>query len=243
MFSLSRREFLKGSALLAAGAATLSLTEPTLVEAAPAAQNPGGPNDRLNVAVIGIRGRGRDHIQGLAGRHNCRVTHLCDADSATAQAAITYTQKQQGGAAPAFVQDLRRIMENRDIHIVTIATPNHWHALAAIWAMQAGKDVYVEKPVSHNVSEGRRIVEAARRHNRICQAGTQIRSGPGIRQAIQFLHDGRLGRVEVARGLCYKRRDNAMGRVPSVNRTDPPRGLDFNLWLGPAPQRPYQENL
>ncbi len=234
MFSLSRREFLKGSALLATGAATLPLTEPT-IEAAPAAQNPAGPNNRLNVAVIGIRGRGRDHIHGFTHVPNCRVTHLCDADNATAQAAIAYTQKQQPNApAPTFVQDLRRIMENRDIHIVSIATPNHWHALAAIWAMQAGKDVYVEKPVSHNVSEGRRIVQVARRHNKICQAGTQIRSSTGVRQAIEFIRSGKLGQLRVARGLCYKRRDS-IGRVGGDGTV--PASIDYNLWCGPAPQR------
>jgi len=233
MLSLSRREFLKGTALLAAGASTLSLTE-TAVEAAPVQQN-GGPNDRLNVAVIGVRGRGRDHIHGLAGRYNCRVTHLCDADSSTAAAAIAYTQKQQGGAAPTFVQDLRRIMENRDIHIVTIATPNHWHALAAIWAMQAGKDVYVEKPVSHNVSEGRRIVEVARRLNKICQAGTQIRSSRNVLAAIEHVRAGKLGKLRVARGLCYKRRQS-IGRVNGNGTV--PQTIDYNLWCGPAPQRP-----
>jgi predicted dehydrogenase len=145
--------------------------------------------------------------------------------------------------APRVVQDLRRIMDDPSIQIVSIATPNHWHALAAIWAMQAGKDVYVEKPVSHNVSEGRRIVEASRRFNRICQAGTQIRSSTGSRQALEFLRSGRLGEVRVARGLCYKRRDNANGMVASVNPVPKPAELDFDLWTGPAPSRPYQENL
>jgi predicted dehydrogenase len=238
MSSLSRREFLKGSALLAAGAATLSLTE-SVIEAAPAQNPQGGPNDRLNVAVIGIRGRGRSHIAGFGGRNNCRVTHLCDADSSTAADAINYARKQQGGADATFVQDLRRIMENRDIHIVAIATPNHWHALAAIWAMQAGKDVYVEKPVSHNVSEGRRIVEVARRHNKICQAGTQIRSSTNINAAIQLVRSGKLGRLRVARGLCYKRRDT-IGRVNGAGNV--PNTIDYNLWCGPAPQRPPRRN-
>ncbi len=234
MFSLSRREFLKGTALLAAAAASTDLLAPATeaVQAQPAA---GG--DRLNVAVVGIRGRGADHIRGFAGRNNCVVTHVCDVDTSTAQRAIDAVARGQNGQRPTFERDLRRLMENRDIHIISIATPNHWHSLAAIWAMQAGKDVYVEKPVSHNVSEGRRCVEVARRTNRICQTGTQIRSAPGIRQAIEFLRAGRLGQVRVARGLCYKTR-NSIGRTEGPQQV--PATVDYNLWCGPAPQNPLR---
>src|SRR5262249_28585337 len=143
----------------------------------------GEANDQLHVAVIGVRGRGQSHVGGFAGRHNCIVTTICDADEAVIGSAMKSAEKAQG-KAPENVQDLRKVIEDKSIHIVSIATPNHWHALAAIWALQAGKDVYVEKPVSHNVSEGRRIVEAARKYNRICQCGTQSRSGAGMRQAI-----------------------------------------------------------
>lgn len=239
MHFLDRREFLKQSAgltsLISAGYfANDAFAQPTT----PPAQ-PGGANERLNIAVIGVRGRGLDHIGGLAGRHNCRVTHICDVDTAVTGPAIQRVQKGQGGAAPAVVQDLRRIMDNRDIHAVTIATPNHWHSLAAIWAMQAGKHVYVEKPVSHNVWEGRRLVEAARHYNKICQAGTQIRSNPGIRQAIEFIRSGELGRCTVARGLCYKRRDS-IGHVNGPQ--EPPRTMDYNLWCGPAANTPPRRN-
>ena len=236
MFSLSRREFLKGSALLAAAAAGVNLTADT-TDAAPAQATQGNGTDRLNVAIIGVNGRGRDHIRGFLNPDlNCTITHICDADRGVIGPAMTTVERAQR-QRPTYVQDLRRIMENRDIHIVSIATPNHWHALAAIWALQAGKDVYVEKPVSHNVSEGRRIVEAARRHNRMCQAGTQIRSSTGIRPAIEFLRAGRLGRIQVARGLCYKRR-------PTIGRTEGPQALpatvDYNLWCGPAPETPLR---
>jgi predicted dehydrogenase len=129
-------------------------------------------------------------------------------------------------------------MDNRDIQRVSVATPNHWHALAAIWAIQAGKDVYVEKPVSHNISEGRRIVEFARHHNKICQAGTQIRSG-GCRGAIEWLRAGNLGQVNVGRGLCYKRRDS-IGRCDGPQR--PPATMDYNLWCGPASNAPPRRN-
>src|SRR5262249_30245966 len=148
---------------------------------------------------------------GFAGRHNCRVTHLCDCDTGVNGRAMEVARQRQH-YEPKYVQDLRRIMDDPDIHIVSIAMPNHWHALAAIWAMQAGKDVYVEKPVSHNVSEGRRIVEVARSTRKICQTGTQIRSATGMREAIEFLHSGELGQVRIARGLCYKRR-GSIGRT------------------------------
>src|SRR5262249_14950757 len=163
--------------------------------------------------------QGRSHVSGYAGRHNCVVTHLCDVDTAVVGPAVQLAMKGQG-SEPRVVQDLRRIMDDKTIHAVSIATPNHWHALAAIWAMQAGKHVYVEKPVSHNIWEGRRIVEASRHYSKICQTGTQIRSQPGIRQAIEFVRSGQLGQVTVARGLCYKRR-NSIGHVTGPQ--EPPR--------------------
>jgi predicted dehydrogenase len=231
MTDLSRRDFLQGSAALAAAALA---GRHARAERAP---QPAGPaNERLNVAVIGVNGQGRGHVSGYAGRNNCVVTHICDADSAVVGPAMQSAERAQG-RRPTYVQDLRRIMDDRNIHVVSIATPNHWHALAAIWAMQAGKDVYVEKPVSHNISEGRRMVEVARRTGRLCQTGTQIRSAPGIREAIQFLRDGRLGRVRVARGLCYKRRDS-IGRTTGEQQV--PASVDYNLWCGPAPNTPLR---
>jgi predicted dehydrogenase len=232
MLALSRREFMKGSALLAVSAATASLTKVT--DASVQVQTPRGANERINVAVIGVRGRGMSHVNGFADRNNCRVTHICDVDSAVIQPAINRVRERQG-AEPAVVTDMRRLFDNRDIHAVTIATPNHWHSLAAIWAMQAGKDVYVEKPVCHNIFEGRRCVEIARSTNKICQSGTQMRSSPAVRQALQFMRDGRLGQVRVARGLCYKRR-TSIGR--HQGEVAIPRTVDYDLWCGPAPRRP-----
>src|SRR5262245_8844620 len=158
MHFLDRRDFLKQSAGLAGLIASGYFANETIAADLPQEQPArGGANERLNIAVIGVRGRGLDHIAGLAGRHNCRVTHLCDVDSAVTNAAVQRVQKGQGGAAPTIVEDMRRLFDNKDIHAVTIATPNHWHSLAGIWAMAAGKHVYVEKPVSHNVWEGRRL--------------------------------------------------------------------------------------
>jgi predicted dehydrogenase len=228
---LRRRDFLKGSAALA-GFGLLPGARDAAADEQPA--NNGGANNRLNVAVIGVNGRGKEHIDFIAGRHNCLITHICDTDAAVGGPAVQRAGKLQG-STPRFVQDLRRIMDDRSIDIVTIATPNHWHALAAIWAMQAGKDVYVEKPVSHNVSEGRRIVETARRTNKICQTGTQIRSSTGVAEALDFIKSGKLGKVQVARALCYKRR-------PSIGRADGtqavPKSVDYDLWCGPAPRNP-----
>jgi predicted dehydrogenase len=241
MSTVTRRDFLQGMASLAALAGAGAITpggEAGQAQATPAGGNngPRGANERINVACIGVRGQGMGHVRGYAGRHNCIVTHICDVDLAPSIVgrAVEAAQKAQG-VEPRVVQDLRRIMDDQTIHAVSIATPNHWHALAAIWALQAGKDVYVEKPVSHNVSEGRRMVEFARHHNRICQTGTQIRSSPGIRQAMEFVSSGQIGRVQVARGLCYKRRD-------SIGRAGPgggviPKSIDYNLWCGPAPRR------
>jgi predicted dehydrogenase len=223
-----RRGFLKGTAGLAAA----GLLD-THAQAAPDDQPaPAGANNRLNVAVIGVNGRGKNHLDAFAGNHNCVVTHICDVDSRVAASQVQRITKKQG-VAPQYVQDLRRIMDDKSIHVVSIATPNHWHALAAIWAMQAGKDVYVEKPVSHNVSEGRRIVEVARRTNKLCQTGTQSRSSIAIAQAMEFLKSGQIGKLKVARGLCYKLR-------PSIGhgQGEIPKTVDYDLWCGPAPNRP-----
>lgn len=224
----NRRDFMQSTAALSAAA----LASEKLF----AQQQQNNQGERLNIACIGVRGQGRNHVKGYAGRHNCIVSHVVDVDSASAPGAIQDAAKQQG-REPVYVQDLRRVLDDKSVHAVSIATPNHWHALAAIWAMQAGKDVYVEKPVSHNVSEGRRIVEAARKYNRICQTGTQIRSQQGTIDAIEFIKSGKLGKVKIARGLCYKRR-------PSIGQTTGeqavPQTCDYNLWCGPAPRVPLR---
>lgn len=235
MRSLSRRDFLQDSAFLSAAMAGAGLV--SAADAAPAvaaANAKGQPNDKLRVAVVGVRGRGMSHIHGFSGRNNCVVTTVCDCDEAVIGGAMKHVEKVQG-QAPKFEQDLRRVMEDKDIDIVAIATPNHWHALAAIWAMQNGKDVYVEKPVSHNVSEGRRMVEVARKHGKICQTGTQSRSSTGMRDAMAFLHQGGIGKVKLARGICYKLR-GSIGKVKGP--TPVPKSVNYDLWCGPAPVKP-----
>jgi predicted dehydrogenase len=208
--------------------------------AEPAAKARDDASERLRVAVLGVNGRGMSHIKSFAGQHNCVVTTICDPDCAVVDRALKAAANQQS-VIPRYEPDLRRVFDDQSIDLVSIATPNHWHALAAIWAMQAGKHVYVEKPVSHNVLEGRRIIEAARKYKRLCQAGTQSRSNPGMREAMAFLHAGKLGKIRLARGLCYKLR-------PSIGKIDAPgaapKTVDYDLWCGPAPKKPLtRQNL
>lgn len=233
MGSINRREFLHDSAALSALLAGIGgLNTRAEEETKPAKK--GDANEQLRVAVVGVNGRGKDHVSGFAGKHNCIVATICDADQAVVGGAMSVAEKRQK-QTPQYEQDIRKVLEDKSIDIVSIATPNHWHALAAIWAMQAGKDVYVEKPVSHNVSEGRRIVETARKYNRICQTGTQIRSSSGVREAMDFLHSGQLGKVSVSRALCYKTR-NTIGKVSGQQPI--PKTIDYYLWSGPAPVKP-----
>ncbi len=196
-----------------------------------------GPNDRLNVAVVGIRGRGGSHISAFSDHKDTTVVALCDVDSRLFGGPAKRVEEKTG-KAPKLVGDLRQLMDDPNIDVITIATPNHWHALAAVWACQAGKDVYVEKPVSHNVSEGRKIVEAARKYNRIVQAGTQSRSMEGVQEAVEFLNSGKLGKIFLARGLCFKPR----GSIGHKADAPVPEGVNYNIWLGPAPEKPFNPN-
>jgi len=237
----SRREFLRDSSLLAA--ASLSLGQLTHAQDDKKKKEKKvvakvSANERLRVAVIGFNGRGMDHIKGFAGMPETEVVMLCDPDSRIADKGIKGTRELQE-KEPGYVQDLRRIMDDKSIDAVSIATPNHWHALAAIWAIQAGKDVYVEKPVSHNVSEGRRIVEVARKNNKIVQTGTQSRSNEGMRQVIDFVQSGKIGAVKLAYGLCYKPR-GSIGLTTSPYAV--PATFDYNLWAGPAPMDPVMRS-
>jgi predicted dehydrogenase len=207
------------------------------------------PNDTINVAIIGIRGdnkghptwtargRGQDHYEHLAGIPNVRITHVVDVDERHFKTSLPFMKERWGGD-PKTETDFRRVLENRDVDAVTIAAPDHWHALMTIWACQAGKDVYVEKPVSHNIAEGRRMIEAARRHNRVVAVGTQRRSGAVLAKAVQFLREGGLGKVYAAKTVVYRFRDP----IGVVADSAMPAGVHYDLWLGPAPLRPFNEN-
>ncbi|HEV7278903.1 MAG TPA: Gfo/Idh/MocA family oxidoreductase [Pirellulaceae bacterium] len=226
-----RRRFLEDSMFAAAAAAAMASTPRMIRADEPSGDK--GPNSRLHVAVIGVNGRGMSHVGGFLERDDTVVTHVCDADTAVGEKRAAEIAKRQGSRVE-HVQDMREIFDNDTIDCVSIATPNHWHSLAAIWAMQAGKHVYVEKPVSHNVSEGRRCVQVARKYGKICQAGTQSRSNPGLREAIAWLHDGGIGELTLARGLCYKPR----GSIGPRGTYQPPESVDYSLYLGPAQMEP-----
>jgi predicted dehydrogenase len=217
--------FLEDSLFASAAAALAAqpFTRPATVQAAE-------PSSILRVAVVGLNSRGTAHMAQFGGRKDCEIAALVDVDEVVANRRADEIEKTKG-KRPAIYADLRKCLEDKSIDIVTVATPNHWHALASIWAVQAGKDVYVEKPVSHNVSEGRRLVEAARKYNRIVQTGTQSRSNTGMREAMQFLHQGGIGTVKLARGLCYNRRES----IGPKGNYDIPASVDYNLWSGPAP--------
>jgi predicted dehydrogenase len=248
MRPIDRRRFFHDSAALAAGLSLASAaTTDAQAEDVPSGKK-AGPNEVIRIAVIGARGvrpngirssgRGMEHLdQWTKLQNDVRVTTVCDVDKNVIGPAMKLVAKTNG-AEPKYVQDLRRVFDDKEIDAVSIATPNHWHALAAIWAIQAGKDVYVEKPVSANVSEGRRIVEAARKYGKICQAGTQCRSNSGVQEAIAYLRSGKLGTVYLARGLCFKPR----GSIGHKDNSSVPDGLDYDIWTGPAEMKPYNEN-
>jgi predicted dehydrogenase len=182
------------------------------------------------VAVIGLNGRGKNHLASLKAVPGVRIAAICDVDTAVLTQAAAALAKD--GITPRQYTDLRVMLAEPDIDAVTIATPNHWHSLAGILACAAGKDVYVEKPVSHNVWEGRQLAAAARKYNRVVQAGVQIRSGEGLQEAVRWVRAGNLGRITAARGFCYKRR-KSIG--VSAGPTPPPATVNYDLWLGPAP--------
>ena len=227
MTDLSRRRFLEDSLL---AAAALSIGPAASAYAADDKKT--SANEKLSVAILGLNGRGKDHVGGFL-RKDCVITYAVDPDEAVGQQAADGLAKKQGTKVK-FERDFRKVLEDKSVDIITIATPNHWHSLAAIWAMQAGKDVYVEKPVSHNVTEGRRCVETARKYHRICQTGTQCRSMGGTIEAIKFIQSGQIGEVKLARGLCYKPR----GSIGPAGTYEVPKTVDYNLWQGPASERP-----
>ncbi|QDU45306.1 Alpha-N-acetylgalactosaminidase [Symmachiella dynata] len=230
MANQTRRRFLENTMLATATATAGGLMGQPILQAAKANKS---ANETVRVAVLGVNGRGRSHINGFTGVENCDVVAVCDPDETVGHIKGVENVHKKTGKKPTYYQDLRRVMDDDSIDVVSIATPNHWHSLAAIWAMQAGKDVYVEKPVSHNIREGRVMVDVARKEGRVCQAGTQIRSNPGVIEGIKFLKEGGLGELQVARALCYKRRKS----IDHVGETPVPKGVDYDLWLGPTPLR------
>jgi predicted dehydrogenase len=196
-----------------------------------------GANDRVRVALCGVRGRGTDHLHNYSKLKNVEIAAICDIDQSVAAKCLA-NMDRMGLAKPQVYTDVRKLLDDKSLDAISIATPNHWHTLIAIWGCQAGKDVYVEKPCSHNLWEGGQLVKAAKRYDRIVQHGTQIRSAAAIREAIQKLHDGELGEVYMARGNCFKWRETiGHAAVEPI-----PAGVDYDMWTGPAPVRPFTRN-
>ena len=197
-----------------------------------------GANDRVRLAIIGVGSRGNGHIKEILPVANVEIAALVDPDGRRTEAASSVIS-QKTGKRPKIDSDMRRIFDDKEIDAVTIATTNHWHTLTAIWAMQAGKDVYVEKPVSHNIWEGVKLVEAARKYNRIAAGGTQRRWSGRFRKAIELIHGGTIGDVYQGKFIFPGNRDSIGFKEPK----EPPAWLNWDLWLGPAPMQPYHENL
>jgi predicted dehydrogenase len=217
-----RRTFLR--------AALVSLPALTITGAARA-------NEKIGLAVLGLHGRGKDLLKGFSSFADVEIAYLCDPDlsvASKARALLPEKHKRE----PKLVQDMRKVFADRNVHAVAVATPDHWHALATVWACQAGKHVYVEKPISHNLVEGRRMVEAARKHERVVQVGTQRRSGAYLARAAEFIRAGKLGKVPFARAWIAGHR-KTIGKKADGK---PPAGVDYDLWLGPAPERAFNPN-
>ena len=230
---ITRRQFIKRTA--AAGAA---IGFGAFGRFAPAGEkDAASANEDIRIACIGTRGKGKAHMSGLESVPGAKVVALCDVDESILGARADQMEKRTGRKLKRF-GDYRKLLDDKQIDAVSIATPNHTHCLIAITAMQSGKDVYVEKPCSHNIWEGRQLVAAARKYKRMCQHGTQGRSSPAIEEGIRKVQEGLIGDVYMARGICYKWRPS-IGHTP--NEPVPP-GVDYDLWLGPAPQRPFSRN-
>jgi predicted dehydrogenase len=227
---LDRRDFLKRTRAaglgLAAGAAVLPGARVSR-----AAQG----NDPVALAVVGVRSRGDTLATAMAQRPDCRVAYLCDADSSLLASRADAITKAQGGRAPRCVQDFRKALDDKAVDALVVATPDHWHCLATIWACQAGKDVYVAAPLSHNPWEGRKTVEAARKYRRVVQVGMESRSAPYAAKAKKYIEEGKLGRIHLCRVFDQKGQSNFAARPDGPA----PKGLDWDAWNGPAPQSRY----
>jgi predicted dehydrogenase len=226
MRSIPRRTILQGGALGAASVALLG------------GQTKGSAEERVTVGVIGTGGMGGNHLRLLAARRDVDIAYVCDVDGKRLAEAASVVEKGSG-KAPKAVKDLRQLLDDNSVAAVWIATPDHWHAPAAILALDAGKHVYVEKPCCHNVREGRLMAEAVARSRKHLQVGTQSRSTAVVQDAIGRVHGGAIGEVLVAKAWNSQRRRSIGKTKPSP----PPRELDFDLWLGPAPTFPYRSNL
>ena len=224
---VNRRDFLVGSSVGLAALGGVSVLPARVF----------GANDRVRIAVVGVRGQGGEHLRGFGATPGVEVAAICDIDDSVIKRRLA-DMASWNFAEPKVYKDVRKLLEDKSIDAVSIATPNHWHALMAIWACQAGKDVYVEKPCSHCWWEGHQLVAAARRYDRIVMHGTQGRSAEGYIEGVRKLREGVIGDVYLSRGICFKWRDT----IGSAPPEPVPAGVDYDLWTGPAPLKPFTRN-
>jgi predicted dehydrogenase len=229
MSSSNRRDFMKRSAM------TVGAMVAAPVVKSGFAQNK--PSNQVNVAVVGFGGRGQAHYKEFARQKGVKVVALCDVDERLFRRGVSAVEKI-AGYKPKTYYDIRKLLEDKDVDAISIATPDHWHGLMTIWACQAGKDVYVEKPISFTIEEGRKMVQAARKYNRVVQAGLNMRSSSGTRSAVRYLHEGNLGNVYRSKAIIYKGRAS----IGKTKDSAVPRGVHWDLFLGPAPYRPFNMN-
>ena len=238
MSRVSRRQFLRQSKQTTLGLSGLTvLANAASVRGAPAA-------DKVILAAVGVGGRGTQlatHPEwGFLARGDCEYAYVCEPDSSRTEARVPLFTKAQGGKAPKVVSDFREALDDKSVTAIVSATPDHWHALSTVWACMAGKDVYVEKPAHHSCWEGQKMVEAARKYDRVVQIGTQNRSAPYNMAAKKYIEEGKLGTIHLCRIYNQK---GAWGMTKKVPDSDPPAGFDWNIWNGPAPEHPYNQGL
>lgn len=226
MSAINRRGFVRQSAAVGAGLGLSALANRQAVAA----------NDKISVACIGVRGRGNSVMRSFAAEADCEITHICDVRTSVREQRGA-EMKQRTGKMPKLVRDYRTLLNDKSIDAFMVATPDHWHALLTIEGCLAGKDVYVEKPASHNILEGKTAVAAARKRNRMVQMGTQIRSARFLKEARDYVLSGALGKVIFGRSWETSRN----GAVHLGKNSAPPTGIDYEIWQGPAPERPYNE--
>jgi len=229
---INRRDFIKTTAITGAGLAALGG-----ISFFPKPERIFGANDRVRIAVVGLHGQGRTHVKEYSQMPNVEIAALCDVDENVLRDRLA-DFKEMGIKEPKTFIDLRKLLEDKSIDAISIATPNYWHSLQAIWGCQAGKDVYCEKPMCHNMWEGQQLLRAVEKYDRIVQHGTNSRSGKAVIEAIQKMRGGMIGDVYMARGLCYKWR-KSIGHAPEEAI---PAGFHYDLWTGPAQMKPFTKN-
>ncbi len=224
MTKISRRDFVTG---VSVGAVAFGVH----CGSGYSAEKKQSPNEQLGVMVMGCGGRGRSsHLKQFLDDPRTKVLYVCDPDTVCLEAAAAMVEKVQG-SKPKMVRDMREALKDPALDIVSCASSNHWHALCGVWAMQAGKHAYIEKPICHNIHEGKALVAAAKKYDRLCQVGSQCRSNPAVKEAFDFIAKGGIGEIKLVRGLCYNRRKS----IGPKGAYEWPKTLDYNLWSGPAP--------